>query len=161
MHELDKADAQGLLSGKVFEIRIQVGQPIVVGQDEVVGRRQLIPILSGTVEGPGLRGEVLPGGVDSQIIRPDGRCELSARYALRLDDGAGIYVENKGIRTVPAPYVADVKAGRFVDPNVYYFRTTPTFETYSEKYSWLMNAIFVCKAMRYPEAVVIEFYRID
>jgi len=151
---------EGLLSNKAFEIHIQVAAPIVVGQDEVVGRRQLIPILSGTVSGPGIHGEVLPGGVDSQVIRPDGRCELSARYALRLDDGAGIYVENKGIRTVPAPYVAAVKAGEFVDPQVYYFRTTPTFETFNEKYRWLMNTIFVCKAMRFPDKVVIEFYKI-
>ena len=50
--------------------------------------RQLIPILSGTLTGapegryPELRGTVLPGGVDSQVIRPDGRCELSARYGV-------------------------------------------------------------------------------
>ncbi len=145
---------------EIFSIHIVVDKPIVVGQDNIVGRRQLIPILSGEVEGNGFKGKVLPGGVDSQIIRPDGKCELSARYAIQLEDGASIYIENNGIRTVPDEYVEDVKSGKFVDPNVYYFRTVPTFETYDEKYKWMMNHLFVCYATRLPEKVLLKFYKV-
>lgn len=145
---------------EVFSIQIVVEKPIVVGQDEIVGRRQLIPILSGEVNGNGFKGTVLPGGVDSQIVRPDGKCELSARYAIQLDDGATIYIENNGIRTVPENYVEDVKAGKFVEPDVYYFRTVPTFETYNEKYKWMMNSIFVCYASRLPRNVILKFYKV-
>jgi len=106
------------------------------------------------------KGKVIPGGIDSQIIRPDGKCELSARYAIQLDDGATIYIENNGIRTVSEKYVEDVKAGKFVDPNNYYFRTVPTFETYEKKYKWMMNCIFVCYATRLPENVLLKFYKI-
>lgn len=35
---------------KIFEISMHVEEPIVVGQDNQVGRRQLIPIVSGTVK---------------------------------------------------------------------------------------------------------------
>ena len=73
---------------KIFTITVKVDTPVVVGQDEISGRRQLIPILSGTLEGETMHGEVLPGGVDSQVIRPDGICELSARYGVKLDDGS-------------------------------------------------------------------------
>lgn len=145
---------------EVFTVTIVVDKPIVVGQDDIVGRRQLIPILSGEVEGVGFNGKVLPGGIDSQIIRPDGKCELSARYAIQLDDGATIYIENNGIRTVPDKYVEDVKMGKFVDPNVYYFRTMPIFEIYNEKYRWMMNCIFVCYATRLPENVLLKFYKV-
>ncbi|MEH7097930.1 DUF3237 domain-containing protein [Neobacillus vireti] len=145
---------------EVFSINIVVDKPIVVGEDEIVGRRQLIPILSGEVNGNGFKGTVLPGGVDSQIIRPDGKCELSARYAIQLEDGTAMYIENNGMRTVPEEYVEDVKAGKFVDPNVYYFRTTPTFETYRDKYKWMMNCIFVCYATRLPENVLLKFFRV-
>lgn len=145
---------------EVFRVEVAVDKPIVVGQDDIVGRRQLIPILSGKVKGKGFSGKVLPGGVDSQIIRPDGKCELSARYAIQLEDGATIYIENNGIRTVPEQYVEDVKGGKFVDPKLYYFRTVPTFETYSEKYKWMMNSIFVCYATRLPENVLIKFYKV-
>ncbi|WP_462409482.1 DUF3237 domain-containing protein [Neobacillus sp. Marseille-QA0830] len=143
----------------VFSIEIEVGHPIVVGQDEVVGRRQLIPILSGKVSGRDIKGTVLPGGIDSQIIRPDGKCELSARYAIQLEDGASIYIENNGIRTVPSEYVEDVKAGKFVDPELYYFRTVPQLEVYDEKYRWMMDCIFICYAKRLPDKVLLKFYK--
>ncbi|WP_300465160.1 DUF3237 domain-containing protein [Desulfobacula sp.] len=146
---------------EVFSIKIVVGKPIFIGQDENVGRRQLIKIISGEVMGKGFTGSVLPGGVDSQIIRPDGKCELSARYAIQLDDGAAIYIENTGIRTVPPEYVEDVKAGNFIDPGLYYFRAVPTFEVYDEKYKWLMNHMFVCYATRLPDTVLLTFYKIQ
>ena len=145
---------------EIFNILIVVDNPILVGQDDIVGRRQLIPILSGEVTGPGFKGKVLPGGIDSQVIRPDGKCELSARYAIELDDGATIYIENNGIRTVPLKYIEDVKKGKFVDPSVYYFRTIPTFETYNEKYKWMMNTIFICYATRLPSNVLLTFYKV-
>ncbi|CAM3663505.1 hypothetical protein VA7868_00387 [Vibrio aerogenes CECT 7868] len=145
---------------KVFEISVQVGQPVLVGQDEVSGRRQLIPILSGQLSGENINGTVLPGGVDSQVIRPDGVCELSARYAIRLDDGEGLYIENNGIRTVPDAYVDQVKNGAFIDPELYYFRTTPAFEVYSERYRWLTRHVFSCQAKRFPDRVVLEFFQL-
>ncbi|GFP77209.1 DUF3237 domain-containing protein [Clostridium fungisolvens] len=145
---------------EIFSIEIVVDKPIVVGQDDIVGRRQLIPILSGKVIGDGFNGEVLPGGIDSQIIRPDGKCDLSARYAIKLEDGASIYIENNGVRTVPIEYVEDVKSGKFVDPSVYYFRTIPTFETYDDGYKWMMDCIFVCYATRLPENVLLKFYKV-
>ncbi|MDS0526164.1 DUF3237 domain-containing protein [Clostridium sp. SHJSY1] len=153
-------DTNNVKFEEIFSILIKVDTPIVVGQDEIVGRRQLIPILSGTVTGNNFNGHVLPGGIDSQIIRPDGKCELSARYAVQLDDGATIYIENNGIRTVPSEYIESVKKGEFVDPNVYYFCTTPKFEVYSEKYSWLMNYTFFCSAKRLPNNVLLNFYKI-
>jgi len=40
------------------------------------GRRRIIEILGGTFEGPNIRGRVLPGGADWQLVRPDGFAEL-------------------------------------------------------------------------------------
>ena len=82
-----------------FSITIQVDKPIIVSRSPQTGKRQLIPIVGGSVSGQ-LRGHVLPGGVDSQIIEPDGTCRLSARYALQVAEGT-VYVENNGIRRVP------------------------------------------------------------
>lgn len=145
---------------EVFSIIVKVDNPIVVGQDDIVGRRQLIPIISGEFTSKDQHGFVLPGGVDSQIIRPDGICELSARYAVRLDDGTSFYIENNGIRTVPSEYVELVKNGEFVDPSLYYFCTTPKFEVYSENLKWLTQSIFTCKATRFPDSVELKFYKI-
>lgn len=152
---------------KQFEIRVKVSAPIVVGQDDKAGRRQLIPITRGELIGaetadiPSLHGTVLPGGVDSQVIRPDGRCELSARYGVRMDDGASFYIENNGFRTVPKEYVQTVLKGGFVDPSLYYFCTTPTFEIYDERVSWLKDKLYICSATRLPDMVILEYYTVE
>lgn len=36
---------------EIFSINVRIGKPILVGQNEVVGRLQLIPILSGELIG--------------------------------------------------------------------------------------------------------------
>lgn len=41
---------------------------------------------------------MLPGGADWQLLRHDGVTELEARYILRTDDGALIYVSNHALR---------------------------------------------------------------
>lgn len=48
---------------KAFEIRATVDKPILIGQDDKAGRRQLINIIVGEVIGAGLpyNGTVLPG----------------------------------------------------------------------------------------------------
>ena len=146
---------------KVFSIAVTVDTPIVVGQDEVSGRRQLIPVLTGELTGEGIHGVVLPGGVDSQVIRPNGRCELSARYAVRLDDGSSFYVENNGIRTVPPEYAKEVLQGKFVDPSLYYFCTKPTFEVYDRRLDWMLNKIFICNATRLPDRVLLDYFTVE
>ena len=152
---------------KQFEVRVKVDTPVVVGQDDIAGRRQLIPITSGELIGAetasvkGLKGTVLPGGVDSQVIRPDGRCELSARYGVKMEDGSSFYIENNGIRTVPQAYVSAVLRGEFIDPSLYYFCTTPTFEIYDERLSWLKQKLFICKATRLPDMVILGYYTVE
>lgn len=146
---------------KRFTIAVKVASPILVGQDEKVGRRQLIPITEGELTGDGLHGVVLPGGVDSQIIRPNGLCEVSARYGVRLDNGSSFYIQNDGIRTVPPEYVPVVLQGGFVDPQLYYFCTKPVFEVYDERLRWLCEKVFICSATRLPDAVHLDYCSIE
>lgn len=150
----------------LFTITVSVDKPVVVGQDDKNGRRQLIPITGGVLEGTDfsgnpIHGQALPGGIDSQVIRPDGKCELSARYGIRLDDGRSFYIENNGIRTVPGEYVAQVLRGEFIDPSLYYFTTVPTFEVYDRSLSWMEKYVFACKAIRTPDAVKLMYYVLD
>lgn len=145
---------------KSFTVTCTAEPPILVGQDEVYGRRQLIVCPTGTVTGD-INGVMLPGAVDSQIIRPDGTCELSARYALKLDDGSSLYIQNDGIRTVPDEYVDAVLNGEFIDPSLYYFCTTPHFEVYDRRLDWMTKKVFVCSATRYPDRVVITYYVVE
>src|SRR5690606_32132203 len=111
-----------------FELRAEVADPTVVG--EVPGRpRRISDLLGGTLEGPRIKGEIVPGGADWQLIRADGFTEVDARYTLRTDDGKLIYVSNIGIRHAPPDVIRRLNAGERVDQSQIYFRAVPKFET--------------------------------
>jgi Protein of unknown function (DUF3237) len=114
----------------VADIHVLIAPPIVVG-DTHEGLRRVIPIIGGTLNGPRLSGTVLSAGADFQVIRPDGYTTLEARYVVRLDDGALVYIVNTGVRFGPPAVMARIANGEFVDPGEVYFRTTPRFETAS------------------------------
>ena len=143
-----------------FEVRATVGPPMEVGEVPQ-GRRRIVPITGGTFEGPGLKGKVLSGGADWQIIRADGFSELDTRYALETDKGQIIYVQNAGIRHAAPDVMKRLLAGEVVDPAVVYFRTVPTFETSAPDLQWLTRAIFVGIGERYPNDVRIRFWRLE
>src|SRR6185437_17009827 len=65
----------------VFRLDVTVAAPLELGPTHL-GRRRVIPITGGTITGPRLKGRVLPGGADWQVIRADGTAELDARYTL-------------------------------------------------------------------------------
>ena len=148
---------------KAFEIRCKVGKPIFIGQDGKAGRRQLIAITGGEVIGFALpfNGTVLDGGVDSQVVRPDGRAELSARYGVKLDDGRSFYIQNDGIRTVSPEHVQTVLSGGIAPAESYYCVTKPEFEIYDETLHMLRDRLFITYATRLPDLVIIEFYMVE
>ncbi|HEY7204282.1 MAG TPA: DUF3237 domain-containing protein [Methylomirabilota bacterium] len=138
---------------------VEIAEPLVVG-DTPLGRRRIIPITGGHVDGPRLRGVVLPGGADWQIVRADGGAVLEARYTIRADDGALIYVRNVGVRHGPPAVLARLGRGEPVDPAAYYFRTTPRFETGAAAHAWLNDVVAVGSAVRRPDAVILDFYAV-
>ena len=141
-------------------LRIQVGPPMELGEVPR-GRRRIIPILAGTFEGPNIRGKVLPGGADWQIVRADGLAELDTRYALQTDQGSLIYIQNAGMRHAPPDITKKLLAGEAVDPAQVYFKTVPSFETSAPELQWLTRAIFVGTGERYPAEVVIRVWKVD
>ncbi len=143
-----------------FEAHVLLGTPLEVGQVPR-GRRRVIPIVGGTFEGPGLKGRVLSGGADWQIVRDDGLAELDTRYALETEKGQVIYVQNAGIRRAPPEITAQLLAGQAVNPALVYFRTVPTFETAAPDLQWLTRSVFLGTGERNPSDVVIRFWRVE
>ena len=148
---------------KAFEINATVGKPSFIGQDGKAGRRQLIAITGGELTGFALpfSGTVLPDGVDSQVVRPNGRAELSARYGVRLDDGRSFYIQNDGIRTVPPEHIQTVLSGGIAPAEVYYCLTKPEFEIYDDSLSILKDRLFIVNATRYPDSIKLEYYMVE
>ena len=108
-----------------------------------------------------MKGRVLPGGADWQIVRANGVADLDTRYTLETDSGQLIYVQNSGIRHAPPEITKRLLAGLPVDPAQVYFRTTPIFETSAPELEWLTRSIFVGTGERAPTEVVIRFWRVE
>jgi Protein of unknown function (DUF3237) len=124
------------------------------------GRRRIIPILSGSVKGERLEGEVISGGADWQYVRSDGVLELEARYSIRTSDGTEIAVTNRGLRRA-APEIMDrLSRGESVDPAQVYFRTAPVFEAPAGPHAWLNSSIFLATAARFPDKVQIRVFEV-
>lgn len=144
----------------VMEARVKVAPPQEVGQ-VFGGRRRIVQILGGTFEGPNIKGRVVPGGADWQLIQADGFSMLDTRYTLETDKGQIVYVQNKGVRDAAPDVMKKLVAGEKVDPKVVYFRTVPVFETSAPELQWLVRSVFVGTGERYPDDVVIRFFRVE
>jgi len=142
-----------------FAARVTVSAPLDLG-DVGKGGRRIVPITGGEFSGPQLRGTVIPGGADWQVLRHDGVAELEARYTLRTDDGALIYVRNLALRHGPPAVIAALAAGEPVAPGSYYFRGATFFETGAARYAWLTKTIVVCTGERAPAGVHLKFYQL-
>jgi hypothetical protein len=82
------------------------------------------------------------------------------RITLETDDGQLIYMTYRGIRHGPAEVMARLAKGEAVDPASSYFRTTPAFETASQKYDWLNRIVSVASGRREKSGPVYEVYEV-
>jgi hypothetical protein len=141
-----------------FEACVSIGVPLDLGMVGG-GRKRIVPITGGRITGARFSGEVLPGGADWQMLRPDGVLDVSARYTARADDGSIVSIFNTGYRHGPADVLDRVAVGEAVDPALYYFRTTPRFEAPDDSpHAWLNQSVFVCSAARFSDRVILRFF---
>lgn len=125
----------------VAEAELEPGQPIGAGPQ---GTRNIVYVKSGVVTGPKISGKILPGGGDWLLVRPDGIGEVDVRATIQTDDGALIYTHYRG--------VLNFQTG--------YFRTTPRYETSSEKYKWLNDIVAVAVGESISTGVRYHIYHI-
>lgn len=143
----------------LMNLSVDVGDVVSMGPGPV-GERRVVGILGGTFEGSGLRGEVLPGGADWQIVRSDGVLDLDARYALKEQAGGVVRVLSQGYRHGPAEVLEALGRGEDVDPAKYFFRTIMRFETGAPYLEWLNRTIAVATAKREAQRVLLSAYRL-
>jgi hypothetical protein len=144
----------------ICQLHVELGAVQEIGT-LASGRRRVVPIVGGRVEGPHLQGEVLGGGADWQLVSPDGSATIEARYTLRASDGGLILVHSRGIRNGPPALLALLAAGDAVDAGEYYFRTLVTLETDAPAHAWVNRRLFIAVAARDPAAVVIDLYEVQ
>jgi len=124
------------------------------------GIREIYNIKGGTVEGPKVSGKMLPTGADWLIIRPDMAAELDVRATMQTDDNEIIYIYYRGIISADLEVFDKIQKGEDVDPSEYYFRSTPVFETSSEKYGWINRIVAVGVGKLAKNKVIYKVYMI-
>lgn len=146
----------------VMTLDVLIGEPQVLG-DAVDGQRADYPIIGGHFFGPGLRGEVLPGGADFYCLRPDGVGDLDARYSLRSDGGERINVHNRGWLVLSEEGRRREGEGAWPLPeHLYRCTCSPRFQVAQGPLGWLAEAAFIGR-VTYPgeDRVLIHVYRLD
>jgi hypothetical protein len=129
----------------LFDMVVDLNPRLNIGSGPF-GRRILFGASGGSFEGPKVRGEVLAGGGDWALFRPDGAMTLDVRLTLRTHDAALVYMTYGGRWIIP-PELRDDMADPIkryqIDPTHYYFRTNPLFETGAKQYAWLNDIVCV------------------
>lgn len=145
----------------LFTLAAEVGAPQVIA-DGPYGTRRFIPVTGGSFEGARLRGRMLPGGADCQLIRPDGVTELDVRATFETHDGVTFLMRGLGMRHGSDAVMQRIAAGEgeAVSPQEYYFRQSMIFDAPAGKYDWLNRLIAIGTGARRADQVVIETYEV-
>ena len=123
------------------------------------GHRRVIAVAGGRVSGV-LDAEILPGGADWQLVRPDGAIEIDTRYSARTAAGEYVHYRTSGVRSGPPEVLAALLRGENVDPASYYFRVAVYLETSAPRLAFLERSIFVASAVRGADSVSYTAYRV-
>jgi hypothetical protein len=143
----------------LMDIAADVGELQTMGGGPL-GERRVVAITGGTFAGPQLKGSIVPGGADWQIVRADGVLDIDARYVMRANGGALIRVVSQGYRHGPPEVLAALGRGESVPADRYFFRTVMRFETGDAELLWLNRTIAVATAERRARQVLLEAYRL-
>ena len=82
------------------------------------------------------------------------------RLTLETDVKHQIYMAWKGLRHGPKEIMDRLYRGEIVDPGNYYFRTTPYFETSSEKYDWMNRICSIARGSLSANARTLDVFQV-
>lgn len=143
----------------IIRIEADLAEPQFFGGTPY-GERRVINILGGTVSGPRLRGKILPGGADWQIIRTDGVADIFAKYTFQIDGGGFVLVTSAGLRHGPPEVIARLAKGEAVPREQYYFRTCVRFETADPQADWLNRVLTIAIGAREKMKVKLDLFEV-
>ncbi|MBN9605435.1 MAG: DUF3237 domain-containing protein [Actinomycetales bacterium] len=135
----------------IARLRVEIGEFLEVGPVPN-GRRRVIPISGGRVEGSELRGTVLALGADWNLVRADESETVSAHYVIRTDDEVLLSVQNDGVIADRLPGRLGITSLRIEAPA-------------GSRYTWLNDATLVGSLTVDPAptgiAVLLEYWVVE
>jgi len=142
-------------------VTINLGKAYWVQPSAYGWQRAGVYLESGTVEGPNIKGIVIPGsGGDWPWVRSDGVIDFDARYMLRTDDDAVIYLQSRGYRWGPKDIMDKMARREEVPLDSYYMRVAPKFDAPAGKYEWMNRYVFVGVAEKTPAGNAIHYFKV-
>ena len=118
----------------IFSYKATLAPAEVIGPTPE-GLRVNFYVTGGEIDGPRLKGKLLPVGADWLIIRPDGIAILDVRATIETHDGALLYMTYSGVAEL-----GEDGHQRFLDGNPtmqFPIRAVPRFVTAHPDYLWL------------------------
>ncbi|MEQ8858950.1 MAG: DUF3237 domain-containing protein [Pseudomonadales bacterium] len=147
-------------------ITLDAAAPLAVGRSPWRNRR-VSDISGGRFQGPGFSGVVRRSGADwsegGESEDGGAATAIDVRSLWQTDDGALIHVTYGGRLVVPAAALEafrDPRAVESMDPQDYYFRICPLFETAAPGYRWLNEIVAVGAGRRTAGGVVYRMFRV-
>jgi hypothetical protein len=133
----------------ICDVVAYVSPPVPVGPSSW-GTRLFFPIVGddGYVDGPKLKGKLLPLGECASLIRIDNCFEEDVRIIIETEDKAMIYSAYRGVVDMTEEQVKKLLSGEL--PLGLELFTTPRFETAHENYQWLTRIQAVGKGSVEP-----------
>jgi hypothetical protein len=125
----------------LFDMTVELEPAKLIGT--AVGNRMTFIAKGGRIEGPKIKGELLPGGGDWLNVGTDLIGRVDIRATIRTDDEALIHYTGLGVIKIPPEGLERLANGERVTFEESYVRTTPRFETADERYSWLSEVVAV------------------
>lgn len=132
----------------VGQLRVNVAAPVELGPSPL-GRRRMIAILGGTLDGEIGTGTVLPGGADWQIAHDDGSVTITAEYTIQFTEGDVMTLRSIGVRAM--------RDGADAPPH---FRTSIVFAAESHRTA-LNHNLYVSTGSREGGIVTLQLFRVD
>ena len=144
----------------LYDMHADLEAPQVIGATPI-GMRQIFIVKGGAVEGPRIRGKLLPGGGDWAVVRTDGAVQLDVRATLQTDDGALIYCTYGGLIVADPAIFGRLFQGEDVPLDEYYFYINPMFQTGAPQYVWLNKLIAIGRGKAVPGGVEYRVWAIE
>jgi hypothetical protein len=147
-----------------FDVRVDFTPDRRISETLPDGDRQgYTPVAGGVLLGPRLKGRVVPhSGADYARIRADGVVELNAHYLWETDDGAMIYIYNRGYIRPGENDPGNLRVNDQGLAQPRYFRFSPTFKAPAGPHEWLNSTVFVGAAERRkdPDHTLFRYYAV-
>jgi hypothetical protein len=137
-----------------FDVQMFFDRRTIFGPVSGGASQGYTPLRNGIVRGPRLNGRVVEqSGADFGVVRTDGVVECNAHYMLEADDGAPIYIHNRG-------YIYNTQPGA---PGPAYFRCTPYFRAPVGKHDWLNRTVVVGGGVRNhdTDSTIFRYYSVE